>query len=108
MVTEKIVDSVWLMLMNTFSQLALLLCWLPAQVGAVSDFARVENSEEAAKTDFLGRSDSSSGKAEGGATEGARQSRARQGQRRSRQTSETFATEPSNEPYSFQVLGLQS
>ena len=57
------------------------------------------------KTDFLGRRDSSSGKAERGATEGASTSRARQGQRRSRQTSETFATEPNNEPYSFQVLG---
>ena len=57
------------------------------------------------KTDFLGRRDSSSGKAGPGATEGASTSRARQGQRRSRQTSETFVTEPSNEPYSFQVLG---
>ena len=84
------------------SQFAMLLCWLPAQVGAVSDFARVEKPGEAAMADFAGRR--YSGEAGHRAPEGA--SRARHGQRRSRQTrtSTTFAAEPSSEPYSFQVF----
>ena len=84
------------------SQFAMLLCWLPAQVGAVSDFARVEKAGEAAMADFVGRR--YSGEAGHRAPEGA--SRARHGQRRSRQTrtSTTFAAEPSSEPYSFQVF----
>ena len=87
------------------SQFAVLLCWLPAQVGAVSDFARVEKLPgEAAMTDFIGlRRDSSGEAGHNMAAEGVR--RARHGQRSSRQTqtSTTFATEPSSEPYSFQV-----
>ena len=92
------------------SQFAMLLCWLPAQVGAVSDFARVEKLGEAAMTDFVGRR--YSGEAGHKAPEGV--SRARHGERSSRQTrtSTTFATEPSSEPYSFQVfltpMSLQS
>ena len=89
-----------MLLMFTFSsQFAMLLCWLPAQVGAVSDFARVEKPGEAAMTDFVGRR--YSGEAGHRAPEGA--SRARHGQRSSRQT-QTFATEPGSEPYSFQVF----
>jgi len=87
---------------------AMLLCWLPAQVGAVSDFARVEKPGEAAMADFAGRR--YSGEAGHRAPEGA--SRARHGQRRSRQTrtSTTFATEPSSEPYSFQsfIMGADA
>ena len=72
----------------------------------MSDFARVEKPGEAAMTDFVGRRDS--GEAGHRAAEGA--SRARHGQRSSRQTqtSTTFATEPSSEPYSFQVFFCDS
>ena len=92
------------MLLILHHQFAMLLCWLPAQVGAVSDFARVEKPGEAAMTDFIGRRDTSGEAGHNMAAEGA--SRARHGQRSSRQTqtSTTFATEPSSEPYSFQVF----
>ena len=70
----------------------------------MSDFARVEKPGEAAMTDFVGRRDTSGEAGHNMAAEGA--SRARHGQRSSRQTqtSTTFATEPSSEPYSFQVF----
>ena len=86
----------------------MLLCWLPAQVGAVSDFARVGKLGEAVTTDFVEQRHAD-GEVGLRAAEGASRSSARHGQRSSRQTrtpTETFATEPSNEPYSFQVISL--
>ena len=85
----------------------MLLCWLPAQVGAVSDFARVGKFGEAVTTDFVEQRHG--GEVGLRAAEGASRSRARHGQRSSRQTrtpTETFVTEPSKEPYSFQVIFL--
>ena len=101
-----------LLMLTIAFQFVILLCWLPSQVGALSDFARVEKPGEAATTDFVGRRYSSGKAGHNRAPEGA--SRARHEKRKSRQTrtSTTFATEPSSEPYSFQVfltpMSLQS